>query len=299
MNDYMVRAISKNGDVRIFAATTRDTVEEARKDHNSSPVITAALGRLLTGAAMMGAMLKGDDMLTLQIRGDGPVKGLTVTADARGHVKGFALEPQVMLPIREKDHKLDVGGAVGHGTLQVIKDLGLKDPYIGQTALVNGEIAEDLTYYFASSEQVPSAVGLGVLMNHENTVREAGGFIVQMLPGASDESISIVEKNVAKIKSVTDLLKEGNKPEDLVRIVLDGLDPEIFEPMPVEFKCDCSVEKVSRVLISIGEKELNKLIEEGEPVELKCEFCEKAYTFSIDEIKDLLKEAKEKGGLRA
>ncbi|SKC07481.1 molecular chaperone Hsp33 [Lachnospiraceae bacterium] len=298
MNDYMVRAMSKNGDVRIFAATTRNTVEEARKAHNTSPVISAALGRLLTGGAMMGAMLKGDDMITLQIRGDGPVKGLTVTADARGHVKGFALEPEVIVPIRESDHKLDVGKAVGHGTLQIIKDLGLKDPYIGQTALVNGEIAEDLTYYFASSEQVPSAVGLGVLMNHDNTVREAGGFIVQMLPGASEESISAVEKNVAKIHSVTDLLKEGNKPEDIIRLVLDGLEPKIFDPMPVEFKCDCGVEKVSRVLISIGEAELNKLIEEGEPVEIRCEFCGKAYTFSVDDVKELLAEAKKTGNLR-
>ncbi len=298
MNDYMVRAMSKNGDVRIFAATTRNTVEEARKAHNTSPVISAALGRLLTGGAMMGAMLKGDDMITLQIRGDGPVKGLTVTADARGHVKGFALEPEVIVPIRESDHKLDVGKAVGHGTLQIIKDLGLKDPYIGQTALVNGEIAEDLTYYFASSEQVPSAVGLGVLMNHDNTVREAGGFIVQMLPGASEESISTVEKNVAKIRSVTDLLKEGNKPEDIINLVLDGLEPKIFDPMPVEFKCDCGVEKVSRVLISIGEEELNKLIEEGEPVEIRCEFCGKAYTFSVEDVKELLAEAKKTGNLR-
>ena len=299
MSDYMVRAASKNGEVRIFAATTRDTVEEARKDHNTSPVITAALGRLLTGGAMMGAMLKGDDKLTLQIRGDGPVKGLTVTADANGNVKGFALEPEVILPIREKDHKLDVGGAVGNGTLQIIKDLGLKDPYIGQTQLVNGEITEDLTYYFASSEQVPSAVGLGVLMNKNNTVREAGGFIVQMLPGATEESISIVEKNVAKIHSVTDILREGKTPEDIVNMVLDGLEPNIYTSMPVQFKCDCSEEKVSRVLISIGEKELNSLIDEGKPVEIKCEFCEKAYTFSVEDVKELLTEAEKSGNLRA
>ncbi len=288
MGDYLVRGLSANGEVRIFAAATRDTVEEARSRHNTSPVVTAALGRLLTAGAMMGSMLQGEDILTLQIRCDGPVQGLTVTADANGGVKGFALEPQVLLPARETDHKLDVGGAVGSGTLQVIKDQGLKEPYIGRTDLVSGEIAEDLTWYFASSEQVPSAVGLGVLMNRNNTVREAGGFIVQLLPGASEQSLSAVERNVAKISSVTDLLKEGKTPEDLVNLVLEGLSPEITEKIPTAFRCGCNREKVSKILLSVGRKELRDMIKEGRDVELRCQFCEEAYSFTPEEIKRLL-----------
>ena len=207
MKDHLVRAISENKEIRAFAVSSRDTVEYMRQCHNTSPVVSAALGRLLTAGAMMGSMLQGEDKLTLSIRSNGPVEGLTVTADAEGHVKGFALEPEVINPIREWDKKLDVGGIVGNGTLKVIKDQGLKDPYIGEVGLITGEIAEDLTYYFAQSEQVPSAVGLGVLMNKDNTVREAGGFIVQLLPGASENSISTLEKNVAKVSSVTDLLE--------------------------------------------------------------------------------------------
>ncbi len=288
MTDYMVRASSAAGEVRAFAATTATTVECARAFHNLSPVVTAALGRLLTGGAMMGYMLQGDDKLTLQIRSDGPVEGLTVTADADGHVKGYAHEPGVILPVRESDGKLDVGGIVGRGTLQVIKDQGLKDPYIGETELVNGEIAEDLTYYFAASEQVPSAVGLGVLMNKDNTVRNAGGFIVQMLPGATEKSISTVEENIKKIRSVTDLLKDGKTPEDLIKMVLEGLDPVIYEPHEVSFKCNCSRDRVSKVLLSLGEKDLKSLIDDGEDTELKCQFCGKAYKFTVAEMKELL-----------
>ncbi len=290
--DHMVRAISANREVRAFAVSARDTVEEARKCHDTSPVVTAALGRLLLGGAMMGSMLQGKDVLTLIIRSEGPVEGLTVTADAEGHVKGFALEPQVINEVRASDGKLDVGGIVGSGTLKVIKDQGLKEPYTGEIDLVNGEIAEDLTYYFAMSEQVPSAVGLGVLMNKNNTVREAGGFIVQMLPGASEESISTIERNVANISSVTSYLREGKSPEDLIRIVMEGLEPEITSEIPVSFKCDCSREKVSKVLLSLGEKELHSLIERGEDTEVKCHFCNKAYSFSLEEIKELLNEGR-------
>ncbi len=284
----MVRAISGNKEIRAFAVSSRDTVEIMRQYHNTSPVVTAALGRLLTAGAMMGSMLQGDDKLTLSIRSDGPVEGLTVTADSEGHVKGFALEPEVINPIREWDKKLDVGGIVGNGVLKVIKDQGLKEPYTGEINLISGEIAEDLTLYFAQSEQVPSAVGLGVLMNKENTVREAGGFIVQLLPGASEESISALEKNVEKIKSVTDLLKEGKSPEDIINILLDGMDPEILSDTPVSYKCDCSVERISRVLISLGEKELNSLIAENKDTEVKCQFCNKSYKFSVEELSELL-----------
>ncbi len=288
MRDYLVRAISGNKEIRAFAVSSKDTVEKMRQCHNTSPVVSAALGRLMTAGAMMGSMLQGEDKLTLSIRSDGPVEGLTVTADAEGHVKGFALEPEVINPVREWDKKLDVGGIVGNGTLKVIKDQGLKDPYIGEVGLITGEIAEDLTYYFAQSEQVPSAVGLGVLMNKDNTVREAGGFIVQLLPGASEKSISTLEKNVAKISSVTDLLRDGKTPEDIVNILLDGVGAEILSDTPVSFRCDCGRERISRVLISLGKKELQGLISENRDAEVKCQFCGKAYNFSVEELKELL-----------
>jgi len=288
VSDHLIRAISGNREIRAFAVSTRDTVETMRQCHNLSPVVSAALGRLLSAGAMMGSMLQGDDKLTLSIRSDGPVEGLTVTADAEGHVKGFALEPEVINPVRESDKKLDVGGIVGNGTLKVIKDQGLKDPYIGEVGLITGEIAEDLTFYFAQSEQIPSAVGLGVLMNRNNTVREAGGFIVQLLPGASEMSISTLERNVAKVSSVTELLKEGKTPEDIVNLLLDGVGAEILSDTPVSFKCDCGRERISRVLISLGKKELQDLIAENRDAEVKCQFCGKAYSFSIPELKELL-----------
>ena len=295
MNDYIVRAVSANGEVRVFAATTKEMVEEARKAHNTSPVVTAALGRLLTAGAMMGAMMKGDDILTIQIKCEGPIEGLTVTADANGNVKGFALEPQVMIGARESDHKLDVGGAVGKGNLQVIKDLGLKDPYVGNVPLATGEIGDDLTYYFATSEQVPSSVGLGVLMTKDNTVEVAGGFIIQLMPGATEETISVIEKNLKEIHSVTDLLKDGKTPEDIVNMLLYGLDLLIYNPMETRFHCDCSVSKVSKVLISTGADELQSMIDDGEDIEVKCHFCNKAYKFTPDELSALLQAAQQKG----
>ena len=295
MNDYIVRATSANGEVRVFAATTKTLVEDARQAHNTSPVVTAALGRLLTAGAMMGAMMKGEDVLTLQIKCDGPIEGLTVTADANGNVKGFALEPQVLIGARKSDHKLDVGCAVGHGMLQVIKDLGLKDPYVGNVELTTGEIAEDLTYYFASSEQVPSSVGLGVLMTKDNTVDVAGGFIIQLMPGATEETISKIEENLKKITSVTDLLKEGMTPENIAEMLLDGLDLLIYNPMETRFHCDCSVSKVSKVLISTGADELQSMIDDGEDIEVKCHFCNKAYKFTPDELSALLQAAQQKG----
>ena len=294
MKDYLVRSISENKEVRGFAITTRDTVEEARRLHNTSPVVTAALGRLMSAGLIMGSMLKGEDKLTLEIRSDGPVQGLTVTADPEGFVKGFALDPMAILPA--KNGKLDVGGIVGKGYLKVIKDQGLKEPYLGEVELVNGEIAEDLTWYFASSEQVPSAVGLGVLMNKNNTVAEAGGFIVQILPGASEESISIVERNVAAISSVTGILREGRGPEDLIDTVMAGLDPEITESTEVSFECGCDREKVSKVLLSLGEKELKSLIGEGKDTEIKCQFCNTAYRFTVPEMEEILSQSLSKSG---
>ena len=288
MKDYMVRATAANAQIRAFACTTRETVETARASHNTSPVVTAALGRLLTAGAMMGSMLKGkEDLLTLQVTGDGPMGGMTVTADSMGGVKGYANEPQVILPANSQG-KLDVGGAVGSGILRVIRDMGLKDPYVGQTALQTGEIAEDLTYYFATSEQVPSSVGLGVLMEKDNTVKQAGGFIVQLMPFAEEETIQKLESNLSKIRSVTSLLDEGVTPEGLLELVLEGMDFQFLETRDVKFACNCSKERVEKALISIGREEIGNMIADGETIEVKCHFCNKGYHFSIPELKGLL-----------
>ena len=216
MGDYIVRATAADNQIRAFAAMTRELVEKARLAHNTSPVATAALGRLLTGGAMMGVMMKGEkDVLTIQVKGDGPIGGLTVTADSQGHVKGYVDNPEVMLPANALG-KLDVGGAVGHGMLRVIKDMGLKEPYVGQVALETGELGDDLTYYFASSEQVPSSVGLGVLMEKDNTVKQAGGFIIQLMPFTDEKVIEALEKKISEVQSVTSMLNQGMTPEDIL-----------------------------------------------------------------------------------
>lgn len=292
MNDYIIRAIAANDQIRAFAAVTTETVEEARKDHNTSPVATAALGRLLTAGAMMGTMMKGDkDIITLQIKAGGPLEGITVTADSKGRVKGYVGNPNVCIPANSKG-KLDVAGAVGVGFMNVIKDMGLKEPYVGQVALQTSEIAEDLTYYFATSEQVPSAVGLGVLMNKDNTVRQAGGFIVQLMPLAEESTIAKLEENVQKITSVTSLLEEEHTPESLLEKVLDGFDMEINEKIPTEFYCNCSRDRVEKALISIGRKELNEMIQEGKPIEMNCHFCNHNYEFTVEELKEILRKCK-------
>lgn len=292
MADYIVRATAANAQIRAFAINSKDMVEEARRIHDLSPVVSAALGRLLTAGAMMGSMLKNDtDLVTLQIRGDGPVKGLTVTADAKARVKGNAIEPQVMLPPNALG-KLDVGGAVGVGYLNVIKDMGLKEPYVGQTQLQTGEIAEDLTYYFATSEQVPSAVGLGVLMEKDNTVRQAGGFIVQLMPFAEDSVIDALEEKLKNMDTVTNILDAGNTPEQLLEILLGDLGLEIIDTMPASYYCNCSRERVEKAIISIGEKEIQEMIDEGKSIEVKCQFCDKAYNFEVDNLKELLKQSK-------
>lgn len=291
MKDYIVRATAGDGQVRAFAATTGNLVEEARRRHNTSPVATAALGRLLTAGAMMGSMMKNDtDVLTLQIKGDGPLGGITVTADAKANVKGFVENPDAMLP--PKNGKLDVGGAVGIGLLNVIKDMGMKEPYAGQTILQTSEIAEDLTYYFATSEQVPSSVGLGVLMNKDNTVHCAGGFIVQVMPFVTDEVLSRLEENIQKISSVTQMLDDGHTPEQMLERVLEGLDIEITDTIPANFFCNCSHERIEKAIISIGKKDIQSMIDEGKEVEVKCHFCNTAYKFSVEELKEILKHAK-------
>lgn len=290
--DYIIRATAADSQVRAFAAVTKETVETARKDHNTSPVATAALGRLLTAGAMMGVMMKGEkDILTLQVKADGPLNGITVTADSQGRVKGYVGNPEVLLPANDKG-KLDVSGAVGNGFLNVIKDMGLKEPYSGQVDLQTGEIAEDLTYYFAVSEQVPSAVGLGVLMNKDNTVREAGGFIVQVMPFAEEKTIAKLEENIQKIQSVTTLLEQGHTPESLLEAVFEGLNLEIMDKVPTEFYCNCSKERVEKALISIGRKDLNEMIQEGKEIELNCHFCNTNYVFSVEELKEILRKCK-------
>ena len=291
MTDYIVRATAAGNQIRAFAATTKDTVEAARQAHNTSPVATAALGRLLTAGTMMGRMMKNEsDLLTLQIQCDGPIGGLTVTADNQGRVKGYVNNPEVLIHANAKG-KLDVAEALGLGILNVIKDMGLKEPYVGQTILHTSEIAEDLTYYFATSEQIPSSVGLGVLMNKDNTVRQAGGFIVQVMPFVEDAVVDRLEENIKKIDSVTAMLDRGYTPEQILQEVLQGMDVEFTDQMPAEFYCNCSKERVERALISIGRKELQSLISEGKEVEMNCHFCNRNYTFSIEELKELLKKA--------
>lgn len=291
MKDYIVRATAANAQVRAFAAITRETVEEARQHHGTSPVATAALGRLLTAGTMMGSMMKNEtDMLTLQVRGDGPIGGITVTADSKGDVKGYVENPDVMLP--PKNGKLDVGGAVGIGLLQVIKDMGLKEPYSGQTILVSSEIAEDLTYYFANSEQVPSSVGLGVLMEKDNTVKTAGGFIIQMMPFAEDATISQIEENLKLVTSVTELLDKGYTPEQLLEELLGNVGLEITDTMPTRFYCNCSKERVEQAVASVGKKDIQEMINDGKPIEVKCHFCNTAYHYSVEELKNILKRSK-------
>ena len=292
MGDYIVRATAADNQIRAFAATTKELVEKARAAHNTSPVATAALGRLLTGGVMMGVMMKGEkDLLTLQVKGDGPLGGITVTADSQGHVKGYVENPDVLLPANALG-KLDVGGAVGNGMLRVIKDMGLKEPYVGQVALETGELGDDLTYYFSTSEQVPSSVGLGVLMEKDNTVKQAGGFIIQLMPFTDEKVIEALEKKISEVQSVTSMLNLGMTPEDILNELLGEFHPEISEKIPAEFHCDCSKKRVERVLISLGKKELTSMIDDGKPVELKCHFCNSGYTFTTEELKEILKKSR-------
>ncbi|MDE6977746.1 MAG: Hsp33 family molecular chaperone HslO [Lachnospiraceae bacterium] len=288
MSDYIVRATAADAQIRAFAATTRELTEKARQTHNTSPVATAALGRLMTGAVMMGTMLKGErDLMTLQVSGDGPLRGMTVTADSMGNVKGYVLEPGVCLPANALG-KLDVGGALGKGTLRVIKDMGLKEPYVGQTMLQTGEIAEDLTYYFASSEQVPSSVGLGVLMERDNTVKQAGGFIIQLMPFAGEEVIRKLEENLAGFSTVTKQLDQGRMPEEILALLLEGLELVVTDRMQCRFHCDCDKKRVERAIISIGRKDIGEMIREGRPIEVSCQFCNTYYQFSVEELEGML-----------
>lgn len=286
--DYIVRATAADHQLRAFAVTSRDIVEKAREIHNTSPVATAAIGRLLTAASMMGSMMKGEkDVLTLQIECGGPIGGITVTADSNADVKGYVNNPNVILPPNAQG-KLDVSGALGLGFLNVIKDIGLREPYNGQTHLVSGEIAEDLTYYFATSEQVPSSVGLGVLMDKDNHVRQAGGFIIQVMPDTDDEVIDKLEARLGEVHSVTDMLDNGMTPEDILGYVLEGMDVEILEIIPTQYKCNCSVERVSKAIASIGKKDLQEMMDDGKPIEVNCQFCGSHYKFDTEQLKTFM-----------
>lgn len=288
--DYILRATAGNGSVRVFVADTRETVEKAFECHKTSPVISAALGRALTGAAIIGSMLKGeDDVLTLQIKGDGPAGTITVTSDSKSRVKGYAANPIVDLPLKA-DGKLDVGTAVGQGTLTIMKDMGMKEPYVGQIPLTSGEIAEDLTYYFAKSEQTPSAVALGVLVDRDYTIKQAGGFIIQIMPDADEDTIFSLEIKLHEIEPVTTMFEKGMSAEDIMDYLIGDLQPNILDKVPVEYYCNCSREKVEKALVSLGKKEIAKIIEEDGEATLHCHFCNKDYKFSEEDLLKLIKE---------
>lgn len=290
-SDYILRATAANHQIRAFAISSTNTIEEARQRHNTSPIATVALGRLMSAGAMMGTMMKGDDdIITIQIKGDGPIGGLTVTADAKANVKGYVNHPEVMLPLNSAG-QLDVEKALGIGVLSVIKDIGLKEPYVGDTILVTSDVTQDITYYFATSEQVPTSVGLSVIMSKDNTVKSAGGFIIQLLPDASEEIISALEKKIKEVKNVTTMLEHGYTPEQMLEELLGEFGLDILDKIPTQFYCNCSKERMSRALISIGRKELSSLIEEGRTIEVNCHFCGSHYNFDVEELKDLLHKA--------
>ena len=292
MGDYIVRAMAAGQQIRAFAITSKELVEKAREAHNTSPVATAALGRLLSAGAMMGVMMKGEkDVLTLQMKGSGPLGGNTVTADSKGNVKGYVDNPNVILP-PNKDGKLDVGGAIGVGILNVIKDLGLKEPYNGSVELKTGEIGDDLTYYFAASEQVPSAVGLGVLMNKDNTVKQAGGFIIQLMPFIDDAVVDKLEAKLAGVKSVTAMLDGGYTPEMILEELLGEFGLEITDTMPTQFYCNCDRARVEKALLGAGRAALNEMVQDGKTIEVNCHFCNEKYEFTVEDLKELIRRSK-------
>lgn len=290
MKDYLVRAIAFEGQVRAFAVNTTETVNEAQKRHNTWPIVSAALGRSMTAAVMMGAMLKGDDKITVKVEGNGPIGPIVIDADGNGDVRGFVTNPHVHFDLNEHG-KLDVRGGVGtEGTLTVVKDLGLRDMFSGQTPIVSGEIAEDFTYYFAKSEQVPSSVGLGVLVNPDNTVLAAGGFIIQLMPGCDNETIYEIEKRLASIEPVSKMIEKGYTPEQILNAVLGNENVQVLSSMPVQFQCQCSKERFGAAIIGLGVQEIEEMIEEDGQAEAQCHFCLEKYHFNRDELKEFVNE---------
>lgn len=290
MSDYLVRATAANETVRAFAVKSTEMTATARELHYTYPVVTAALGRLLSAGAMMGSMMKGDkDKLTIQMNGDGPIGQMTVTVDSHGNVKGFPENPAVDIPLK-RPGKLDVGAAVGHGIMTVSMDLGLDEPYNGQVEIQTGEIGDDLAYYFTVSEQTPSAVGLGVKIDTDSSVKEAGGFIIQLMPNTEESTISKIEEKVASAEPVTTMLEKGMTPEDILDYFLGDMDLKILETEQVRFHCDCSKEKVARALATISKEDLDDIINDGEEIEVKCHFCNSSYKYSVDELKEIMAE---------
>ncbi len=283
----LIRCITSDGCVTAIAVDSTDIVNKAAELHQTSAVVSAALGRLLTAASMMGNMLKGErDSITLRVDGDGPIGAVVAVADSKGNVKGYAVNNVVEIPLNAKG-KLDVGGAVGQGNLYVLKDLGMKEPYNGVIPLVSGEIAEDITAYYAESEQIPTVCALGVLVNPDLSIKAAGGYIIQLLPTADDTVISKVENSIAGVKPVTTLMSEGMSIEDIVRDALSEFDVEVLDETEAEYRCDCSRERTERVLKAIGKEELEKLADEQEITEVSCHFCGKKYKFTADEVRKL------------
>lgn len=292
--DRIIRAITTDAAIQMTAIETTQMVERARNIHRTLPLATAALGRTLTITSVLGGQLKVDDgSVTVQVRGDGPLGTIVCVADSQGNARGYLQNPAVDLPLRP-DGKLAVGMGVGQGHLMVIKDIGLKDPVTGTVELVNGEIAEDVTRYFAESEQIPSACALGVLVNQDQSVRQAGGYLVQLLPGAADADIDRLEQNIAKAGSMTGMLDSGMSLEDIVRAVLDGFAVQFLEEAPVCYRCACNEAKVTRALISLGEQELLQMAGEDKPTEITCQFCDKVYTFLPADLRDLAANARKK-----
>lgn len=292
MQDYLVRALGFEGKVRAFAVKTTETVSEAQRRHNTWPVVSAALGRSMTAAVMMGAMLKGEDKITVKIQGNGPIGPMIIDADGKGDVRGYVTNPFVHFDLNAQG-KLDVRAGVGsEGTLTVVKDLGLRDMFSGQTPIVSGEIAEDFTYYFASSEQVPSSVGLGVLVNPDNTIKAAGGFILQLLPGCDDETIDEIEKHLAGIEPVSKMIEKGYTPEQILEAVLGEGKVQILSTLPVQFQCQCSKERFGAAIIGLGTEEIQAMIDEDGKAEAQCHFCQEKYQFDQAELEGFIDEIK-------
>lgn len=286
----ITKAIDFEGNVRISFINSRDIVNTAQEIHHTSPVVTAALGRTLTITALMGSLLKEPtDNMTVYIKGDGPLGGMVTAADGAGMVKGYAYEPLVDLPL--KRGKLDVGGAIGRGSLAISRDLGLKEPYVGRVPLVTGEIGEDFTYYFAKSEQIPTAIALGVLVDTDLSAKQAGGFIVQLMPGAGEKVAAMLEENLRKLPPVTTLLEEGRTPEQIIETIAEGLSVKYLDSAEYQYRCDCSMEKITRALISMGADELKEMIEKDGKAEITCQFCPKIYRLNKEELTELYQSA--------
>jgi molecular chaperone Hsp33 len=295
LGDHIVRGTAADGLIRAVAITARQTVQAARDNHNSSPLVTAALGRLMMGGQMMGVLGKNEgELVTLIVRGDGPIGGLTVTANTKGQVKGYAIHPNVWLPLNDRS-KLDVGTGIGHGTLTVVHDQPGFEPYSSQVELTTGEIGDDLTYYYAVSDQIPTSVGVGVLVDVDTSVRQAGGFIVQLMPGYDDELADALERNLKEVTSVTDMLEEGLSPSAMLRHVLAGLNYQELEVVPAEFHCGCNEDRAKRVVLALGRAEIEDMIQKREPAETTCAFCGKTYVFSPEQLQELLDQSQRAG----